>query len=215
MSSATTDRRRRPITVSLVNDYEIIVHGLAGMLRPFSDRLQVVELEVGGEADARADIALFDTFGGRRHALGRSEMMIHENKVDHVVLYTWDASAEFLAEADRIGVSGVLLKSESAASLVDSLERIVDGERLGLEHVTRGRRSESARDLTQREREVLALLALGLSNREIATELYLSSETVKTYVKRIFGKLDVSNRVQAASHASTYALQPPESRMRH
>lgn len=214
MSPSSSRRRARPITVSLINDYEIIVHGLAGMLQPFSDRLEVVELEVGGEGDQRADVALFDTFGGRRHALSRSEKMIEAGRVDHVVLYTWDASAEFLAEAERIGISGVLLKSESASAVVDSLERIVGGERLGLEHVVRGQRSESARDLTQREREVLALLAVGLSNREIADELYLSAETVKTYVKRIFGKLEVSNRVQAAGRASTFALQPPESRLR-
>ncbi|TVR27841.1 MAG: DNA-binding response regulator [Ilumatobacter sp.] len=202
-----------PLSIALVNDYEIIIHGLAAMLAPYSDRLEVVELEVGGEPNRPADVALFDTFAGRKHALTRSAAMIDDGLVEHVVLYTWDASADFLSEAARIGVSGVLLKSETASELVTSIERIADGERLGLEHVTRGRRSESDEELSAREREVLALLALGLTNRQIAEELFLSSETVKTYVKRIFTKLDVSNRVQAAALASARSLGPPPGRL--
>lgn len=212
-TSESATERNTPITVSLVNDYEIIVRGLAAMLEPFGDRIEVVDLEVGGVTDVRADVALFDTFGGRRHALARSAAMVQAHTVDHVVLYTWDASADFLSEAERIGVAGVLLKSETAAALVSSLERIVAGERLGLEHVTRGPRSAAADDLTARESEVLALVAIGLTNRQIAEELYLSPETVKTYVKRIFTKLGVTNRVQAAAAAGSYALQPPQSRL--
>jgi DNA-binding NarL/FixJ family response regulator len=202
-----------PITLALVNDYDIIVHGLSAMLQPYAERLQVVELEAGGEPRRRADVALFDTFAGRRHALARSEKMLEEGNVDHVVLYTWDASADFLAEAARIGVSGVLLKSEGADQVVTSIERIVAGHRLGLEHVARGRRTEAEDQLSIREREVLALIAIGLSNREIADELYLSAETVKTYVKRIFTKLGVSNRVQAAAHAASRSLGPPAARL--
>jgi two-component system, NarL family, response regulator LiaR len=199
----------RPISVALVNDYEIIVHGLAAMLEPYRDRLRIVELDAGSEPQRRADVALFDTFAGRRHALARSDKMLADGNVDHVVLYTWDASADFLSEASRIGVSGVLLKSETAEQLVTSIERIVGGARLGLGHVVRSRRRTNGEELTPRESEVLALIAVGLSNREIADELYLSSETVKTYVKRIFTKLGVSNRVQAATQAASRSLGPP------
>ncbi len=213
MHDAADTSGNRPISVALVNDYEIIVHGLAAMLEPFEQRLEVVDLEVGGETTARADVALFDTFAGRRHALARSENMVDADRVDHVVLYTWDASADFLAEAVRIGVSGVLLKSQPADEVVRSVERIVAGERLGLEHIARSRQVAEDGQLSAREQEVLALLALGMTNREIGTELFVSAETVKTYVRRIFTKLGVSNRVQAASKAAEHAVGPPRARL--
>ena len=68
---------RRPIRVTLVNDYEIIVQGLRRMLEPFSDRIEIVETQVGGVPDLPTDIALFDTFAGRRYALQRVRLMAH------------------------------------------------------------------------------------------------------------------------------------------
>ena len=66
-------------------------------------------------------------------------------------------------------------------------------------------------ELSDRESEVLALIAIGLTNAEIADELYLSIETVKTYVKRLYAKLGVHNRAQAAIAASTHQLTPRQS----
>ena len=203
----------RPLAVAVVNDYEIIVRGLAAMLEPFSDRVCIVEADAGTEPTRQADVALFDTFAGRRHCLDRAEKMVVEQAARHVVLYTWDASADFLDDAARIGVSGVVLKSHRAGDLVDALERVVRGERVGLDYVSRGRERVQPADLSVREREVLALLALGLSNREVAAELYLSVDTVKTYVRRLYSKMGVSNRTQAALRAGTYDVQPPPGRM--
>jgi DNA-binding NarL/FixJ family response regulator len=172
------DRSSGPLTVSLVNDYEIIVSGLAAMLAPFADRVKVVELNVESEPARQADIALFDTFAGRRHALSRATAMVRDGYVDRVVLYTWDATADFLAQAEQAGVSGVILKSVSGERLLQALERTVTGERMGMSHITRSPRSEQTNELSNREREVLALLALGSTNRQIANELYLSVDTV-------------------------------------
>ncbi len=202
----------RPPTVSIVNDYEIIVRGLAAMLEPYTERIRIVELEAGGEPEANADVALFDTFAGRRHSLERAEKMVLGQTVRHVVLYTWDAPCEFLEDAARIGVAGVVLKSRGAAELVDALERVTRGERVGLDGVSRGREKRSD-ELSMREREVLALVALGMSNREVASELYLSVDTVKTYVRRLYSKLGVSNRTQAALKAAGYEVQPPMTRL--
>ena len=63
-----------------------------------------------------------------------------------------------------------------------------------------------------REQEVLALIALGMSNAEIGRELFLSVDTVKTYVRRLYGKLGVRNRAQAALHAARHNVMPPETR---
>jgi DNA-binding NarL/FixJ family response regulator len=205
--------RGRPLAVSIVNDYEIIVSGLAAMLEPYADRVRVVELEAGGELRVQADVALYDTFAGRRHCLERAEKMVVDQTVRHVVLYTWDAPADFLDDASRIGVSGIVLKSRGAAELVDVIERVVTGERVGLDIVSRGRDHGPPSDLSVREREVLALVALGMSNREVANELYLSVDTVKTYVRRLYSKMGVRNRTQAALRASGYDVQPPASRL--
>ena len=82
------------------------------------------------------------------------------------------------------------------------------GERVGFDGDTSVRPAVRVIDLSDRESEVLALIAKGLTNAQIADELYLSIETVKTYVKRLYAKLDVHNRAQAAVAASTHQLTP-------
>ena len=229
-------RGGRPLRIALVNDYEVIVHGVAAMLQPFGDRVQVVEIEVGGVAEHEVDIALFDTLGGHRTILRRAQAMVADRKVDHVVLYSWSADANLLAVARESGVSGVLSKAGTAGQLVDGLERIANGEHIGLDTPLRsaghqGRLSSAGRrpsalaaaehwdprsattidleaDLTTREQEVLAMLGLGLSNRDIADELFLGVETVRTYVRLVFQKLGVRNRTQAAVRARVLGLEP-------
>ena len=211
------------VTIAIVNDYELVVRGLAAMLEPYSDRIRLVDLEVGGTPNARADVALFDTFGGRRHALTRAAQMLEEGRVDQVVLYTWEANAPFLADAERIGIAAVIPKTTGAAELVEALERVVEGDSptLRLPPARSQGRSGGVRSigraeadvLSAREREVLALLAVGLTNRAIGEELYLSTDTVKTYVRRVYAKLGVRNRAQAATRAAALGLNPPDDRL--
>jgi DNA-binding NarL/FixJ family response regulator len=203
----------QPLRLALVNDYEIIVRGLHAMLSPYHERVLIVEHEVGHIPTKTVDVALFDTFAGRRDALGRAAAMVDRGNARHVVLYTWDASADFLEAARATGVSAVVLKSATGADLVSALERVAAGEQLGLEHVTRSPSGEQAEALSVREREVLAMLALGSTNAQIAGELYLSVDTVKTYVRRVFQKLGVHNRTQAAMMAQRYDLGPPPARL--
>ncbi len=202
-----------PLRISLVNDYEIILHGLHAMLEPFTDRIRIVEHEIGGTPDRPVDIALFDTFAGRRDAIDRAAAMAHEGVVDHIVLYTWDASQQFLDAARDAGVAAVLLKSLEADQLADALVRIAADEKVAVDEM-HGRDPDGVREvLSVREREVLAMLALGYRNREIAHELFLSVDTVKTYVRRVFQKLGVHNRTQAALRAREYGLAPPQRRL--
>jgi len=200
------------ISVVVINDYEVVVRGVAAMLAPFEARVRVVETGTEQAPTVPADVALFDTFAGRRHTLGRAAEMVREGTVRNVVLYTWDAAPEFVRAAQEIGVAGVVLKTRSADVLVDSLERIVAGEKVGFEDGTNQRSGSRVVELSDRESEVLALIARGLTNAQIAEELYLSIETVKTYVKRLYAKLDVHNRAQAAVAASTHQLTPRSAR---
>jgi DNA-binding NarL/FixJ family response regulator len=198
----------RVLTVAIINDYELVVRGVAAMLAPYGNRVRVAELGAGGQPSVPVDVALFDTFAGRRHTLSRAEEMVRLGSAGHVVLYTWDAAPGFLQSALQIGVSGVILKSRSADVLVDGIERVVAGERVGFDADASARPAVRVVDLSDRESEVLALIAKGLTNAQIAEELYLSIETVKTYVKRLYAKLDVHNRAQAAVAASTHQLTP-------
>jgi two-component system, NarL family, response regulator LiaR len=200
---------KEPLRVTLVNDYEIIVQGLQRMLEPFSDRIRIVETEVGGLPTVPTDIALFDTFGGRRYSLARVKAMTQDLSIGKVVLYTWDAPAAFRDDVARYAVDAVILKSETGEALVEALERVHAGEITGFDDLEDAPPSTT---LTQREQEVLALMALGSSNREIAHELYLSIDTVKTHVRTLFQKLGVSNRTQAALTAAEYGVAPPRSR---
>lgn len=195
-----------PIKVALVNDYEIIVQGLREMLKPFADRVRVVDTVTGDTPDTACDIALFDTFAGRRTALARVRAMLADHDIASVVLYTWDAPTAFLEEVAAMRIDGVILKSETGARLVEALERV----HRGYDVVPRtGDDAAAPTVLTEREREVLALIARGASNREIAAELYLSVDTVKTHVRHLFGKLEVTNRTRAALQADHFGIAPP------
>ena len=200
---------RRPIRVTLVNDYEIIVQGLRRMLEPFSDRIEIVETQVGGVPDLPTDIALFDTFAGRRYALQRVRLMARDRSIGKVVLYTWDAPPAFRDDIMQSSIDGVILKAVTGEALVESLERIHAGESLGLDGFSE---SPVSAALSEREQEVLALIALGMSNRQIAHELYLSVDTIKTHVRSVFGKLGVANRTQAALAAGDVGVDRPPTR---
>lgn len=195
-----------------MNDYEIIVRGLHAMLEPYRDRVDVIEHDVLTTPDHVVDVALFDTFAAHRDSIQRSIQMVEEGRAEHVVLYTWDASAAFLEAARLAGVSAVLRKSLTGGHLVDALSLIVRGDDVPQDELS-GLINEDEQPLTMREREVLALLALGLSNAEIASELYLSADTVKTHIRRLFKKLGVRNRTQAAMLARDHQLAPPSSRL--
>jgi len=200
---------REPIRVTLVNDYEIIVQGLRRMLEPFQDRIEIVESQVGGVPDVPTDIALFDTFAGRRYALQRVRLMARDRSIGKVVLYTWDAPPAFRDDIMQSSIDGVILKAVTGEALVESLERIHAGESLGLDGFSECPVSAA---LSEREQEVLALIALGMSNRQIAHELYLSVDTIKTHVRSVFGKLGVANRTQAALAAGDVGVDRPPTR---
>lgn len=193
-----------PIRISIVNDYEVVVAGVAAMLAPFTDRVEVVETEAGGLPDLPADIALFDTFAGRRRSLSRIDDLAQDRDLSKVVLYTWDLPRDFARDVDMRSIDGVIMKSTTGPELVDALERVHLGEFVGSNVVDE---RDIGSTLTEREREVLALLSQGASNREVASELYLSIDTVKTHVRKVFTKLGVGNRTQAALVARDYGLE--------
>lgn len=191
--------------VALVNDFELVLRGLAEMLDPFRDRLRVVELDVGSGPDYRVDIALFDTYGHPRNGIDRVRQLADDPGIGSVVVYTWAITNEQIEAAIASGARGVIAKSESAEALAHALLAIDSGELVVSQafHRPRGH-TWPGHDLglTARESEVAAFLALGLSNREMADALSISEHTVKSHLKAIFQKTGVGSRTHAVARIS-------------
>jgi DNA-binding NarL/FixJ family response regulator len=187
------------LRVALVNDFEVIVRGLAGMLDPFRDRVLVVELDVGSNPEYRVDIALFDTYGHSRGGVDRVRSLATDPRVGAVVVYAWALPSEQLDAVLAAGARGVLSKSTPAEALADTMAAIDGGEIVVSRVFSRPReRNWPGHDfaLTARESEVAAFLAEGLSNHAIGDALFISEHTVKSHLKAIFQKTGAASRTQ-------------------
>jgi DNA-binding NarL/FixJ family response regulator len=193
--------RHSPITVALVNDFEIILRGTERMLGQFPDRLVVRELDVGSNPDHRVDVALFDTYGHARGGVDRVHSLATDPRVGAVAVYTWRLPPGQLEAVLAAGARGVLAKSLPADVFADAVIAIGSGETVVSPVFHRpGAQLWPGHEfgLTARESEVAALLANGCSNREIADALFISEHTVKSHLKSIFRKTGVASRAGAA-----------------
>jgi two-component system, NarL family, response regulator LiaR len=190
------------VRVALVNDYELVLQGLEGMLRPFADRVLVTELDTAANPEHAVEIALFDTYGHPWGGVDRVHSLARDPRVGAVVVYTWQLPPGQLEVVLTAGARGVLAKSIPAETLADALVAISRGETIVSpvfdrphEHAWPGHDF----GLTLRESEVAALLARGLSNREIAAALFISEHTVKSHLKSVFRKTGVGTRARAVA----------------
>ncbi len=185
-------------------------------------------IEVVGEASSaaeavtksaalRPDVVLLDIAmpgGTGIEAVGE---IIARHPTCRVVMLTVSEQEDDVLAALRAGAHGYLLKGVSAEELANAVRRVAAGEAhvspllasLLLQDLSRGRRPELGDDLTEREWEVLALVADGLTNREIGERLYLSEKTVKHHMTNLLAKLHVRNRVEAALLAARLRADRP------
>ena len=214
--SQATKPSGRPVRVAIMDDYEVVVAGLHSMLAPFADRVQVVELVSQLPVASRVDVVLYDAFS-RERVVGPVEDMLRDTDAK-VVVYSWHAGSDLVEEALRKGVSGWLSKSLSADDLVSSLERVCQGEVVVSEDpgpdapLAEGAWPGKEHGLSPREAEVLALIAQGLSNQEIADRAYISINSVKTYIRTAYRKIGVERRTQAVLWATGHGFLPARKR---
>ena len=210
-----------PVRVVLVDDHEMILAGLQAMLSGFTGRVRVVgQAAEPSEAtrlitSLRPDIVLLDVRLGQHSGLDLCRALSASAPDSRVVFLSVYDDEQYVFEALRAGAAGYLLKRVDGIELVRRLEEVSVGETV-VDPTLAGRMAASAarlnrgefwpganRGLTQRESEVLSLLVGGLSNRAIAARLHLSEETVKSHLRTLYRKLEVTDR----SAAITVALR--------
>jgi DNA-binding NarL/FixJ family response regulator len=217
------------IRVLLADDEHLVRSGLRLILEAEEDIEVVGEAADGAAAVAAVarldpDVVLMDVQMPGQDGLAATREIVALGRTASsrvVILTTFDLD-EYVYEALRAGASGFLLKRAPAADLVAGVRVVAAGEALLAPSVTRRlidrfaarptpRTSDLAllKSLTERERDVLGLLAQGLSNAEIADRLFLTEGTVKTHVKHVFEKLEVRDRTQAVIFAYDVGVVEP------
>ncbi|MDQ3787903.1 MAG: response regulator transcription factor [Actinomycetota bacterium] len=214
------------IRVVLVDDQELMRVGFRMVLGAQEDMEIVGEAGNGEEAvklaeDLRPDVVLMDVRMPVLDGVEATKLITERGLAKVLVMTTFDLD-EYALSALRNGASGFLLKDTPSVQLVAALRSVASGDAVVSPSVTRrlldrflGSASGQLRDasildvLTDREREVLLLIAQGLSNIEIARRLFLSEATVKTHVGRVLSKLDLRDRVQAVVLAYETGLVRP------
>lgn len=192
-----------PVRLAVVDDFEVIVRGVASMFDEYGARVVVVELAADEPVDVDVDVALFDTFAQHEADGPDLDVLIANPHARRVAVYTWAFDQRLIDLALAKGASGYLSKRLPAEELVDALERIHAGHTVVSAAPRRPHRPDypwpgRSEGLSDRESEVLALVARGLSNREIAEIMYLSVNTVKTHIRTAYRKIGVATRTQAA-----------------
>jgi DNA-binding NarL/FixJ family response regulator len=211
-----------PIDVVIVDDHAIWRGGVRSMLARTEFRV-VGEAGSGKEAlevvrETKPRLVLLDIRMAGGDGLDALQALKAEHPRLSVVMLTTYDNPTYMARAVAGGAAGYLLKGVERDELVAALRAVAGGEMLlrpddlvrslrGLSPDAPGQ-AELIEPLTDREQEVLRLVATGMSNREIGSVLFIAESTVKTHVEHIIGKLGVSDRVQAAVWASRQGIAP-------
>ncbi|NLK43491.1 MAG: response regulator transcription factor [Tissierellia bacterium] len=209
--------RGKRINVLIADDHALIREGIKQILELEEDIYVVGQANNGEEAFELAekldpDIILLDINMPKTNgieALRRFKDMGIKSKV---IILTIHEDREYVLKTIKLGANGYMLKDSSANSLIEGIRRVAKGENYiqssvadlvsaSSDHTSVDKSIEQINSLTNREYEVLILIAEGLNNKDIAERLYISEKTVKNHVSNIFKKLDLNDRVQAAIFA--------------
>lgn len=212
--------RSGPVQVAIVDDYDVVVIGVANMLAPYRDRVVVAELDTNKPLTDDVDIALYDSFAQPESDHDEIKTLIDNPLARRVVVYTGNFHPELVSMARDLGVRGYLSKALSGRELVAALESIHAGEIVISASPTQARNTVGdwpgrGEGLSDRESEILALITQGKNNAEVAALTYLSPNTVKSYIRGLYRKIDVDSRTQAVLWGVRNGFLPDHRRIEH
>ena len=188
-------RRSRPLRVTLAQECELVCVGFAAMMAPYAGRVQVVP-SPGGIPARDVDLTLHDTLSGVQELPVGPLDIAHDGKL---VTWTWNARTDLVELALANGVSGILSKELPSVRLVAAFEAI----RRGRQVIDLGDSSRNApvaavpEILTPREAEVISMITQGLTNQTIAQRASISINSLKSYIRSAYRKMEVTSRSQA------------------
>jgi two-component system, NarL family, nitrate/nitrite response regulator NarL len=210
-----------PITVALVDDYDVVLLGVAQMLDQYRDRVVVAEIDSNEPLDDPVDIVLYDSFAQPESDHEEIRVLVENPRARRVVVYTWNFHPDLVDSARRQGARGYLSKTLTARDLVAALEAVHAGEVVVSDQPPRARSTSGlnwpgrGEGLTDRESEILALITQGKSNADVAALTFLSPNTVKSYIRNIYRKIDVASRTQAVLWGVNNGFTPDHHRIDH
>jgi two-component system, NarL family, response regulator DevR len=210
--------------ILLVDDHEVVRLGLKALIERQPDMEVVAEAATSTEAVTKAvahkpDVVVMDIRLGNGSGIDACREIVAQLPETKVIMLTSYAEDEILFAAIQAGAAGYVLKQTGGQDVVRALQAVAHGqvlldpaltERVFL-NVRRAARDQEAAAfamLSEQEQRVLALVAAGQTNREIAQGLHLGEGTVRNYVSNILGKLGVANRAEAAAYATKHHLKP-------
>ena len=212
---------KRPISVALVDDYDVVVIGVANMLERYRDRVVIAELDSTMPVSDTVDIVLYDSFAQPESDHEEIATLVANPCAHRVVVYTWNFHPDLVASAQQQGVHGYISKTLPARELVAALEAVHAGEKVVSDVPPRARSAAGldwpgrGEGLSDRESEILALITQGMSNADVARLTYLSPNTVKSYIRTIYRKIDVGSRTQAVLWGVEHGFTPDHHRIEH
>ncbi|MGB3698441.1 MAG: response regulator transcription factor [Gordonia sp. (in: high G+C Gram-positive bacteria)] len=206
------------LSLALVDDYEVVVQGLAAMIRNYRERVQVVELDTNADVAERVDIALYDSFANPQGDSIQVRDLAANPRIGKTVVYTWNFDDHRISRAFANGADGYISKGLPAARLVDALESVHRGDQTlhpidgGETKIVAGDWPGREEGLSHREAEVLALITQGLSNADIAERSALSINSIKTHIRSCYRRIGVTTRTQAVLWGVAHGFVPDRSR---
>lgn len=211
------------IRVLIADDHEVVRMGLKSLLQQHAHLKVVAEAGTGEEAveqalACRPDVVVMDIRMPGMSGVDACRQIVQKLPETRVVILTSYAEDDLLFSAIRAGAAGYVLKRIGSNSLVQTVEAAARGESALDPAITESvfrelRRSENSKEaaifanLSIQEMRVLALISDGLTNREIAGQLFLGEGTVRNYVSNILSKLNLSNRAEAAAFAVQHKVK--------
>jgi len=213
----------KTVNILLADDHAIVRKGLRALIERKPHFKVVAEAETGEEAakmarDIHPDIAVIDIWMPGLSGIDACRQITSTVMDCKVIMLTAYAEDAMLMAAIRAGASGYVLKLASDNELIRTIERVSSGEGKldslsiamvfkDLRKATEAERGAQFSTLSPQEMAVLALVTRGLTNRQIATKLFLGEDTVRNYVSRILNKLSVANRTEAAAYGTRHNIE--------